>query len=115
MSAARYTAEEDSVIINCIKDNPANLEHAYKKASSLLENRTPAAICYRWQNTLKKRSDVNAISVVSRAGCTKNSKHVNRIDGIMPEVNLKSHLFLLHQVLELPREQRELIRNVLNS
>ncbi len=58
-----YTKEEDTIIINCVKENPFNLSKAFKKAFSLLEEkRTLNAIASRWYGVLRKQETVFTVS-----------------------------------------------------
>ena len=111
--ATPYTAEEDAIIINKVKDYPTNLSYAFSEAAILLPHRGRNNIQARWYQVLKKKDTV-AVSVGSVRGFTKNSKNNKRNeDGELPEQGLKNHLFLIHEILELPQAEREAIIKLL--
>ena len=49
----RYTPEEDSIIINCVKESPDNISRGLRKASSMI-NRPCKAIRQRYYKVLVK-------------------------------------------------------------
>lgn len=109
-----YTPEEDALIISTIRDSQMNTSNALDKAASLLPNRTRAGIQQRWYSRLSKKNNVNIISVVTKEGVSKNRKVIKRNeDGTLPEQQLKDHLFLLHEILELSPEKRQAIVRIL--
>lgn len=109
-----YTPEEDALIVSTIRDSQLNISNALDKVASLMPTRTRAGIQQRWYSVLSKRENINILSVVTRNGASKNRKNLKRDDeGILPEQQLKGHLFLLQQILELPSEKRQAIINIL--
>lgn len=111
-----YTDEEDAIIINAIKESPKNVSNAINIASSLLPGRTKGGVSQRWYSVLSKKEHINVLTVGTSKGFSKNRKNLKRDeDGILPNQELRGHLFLLHQILELTPQEREVIRTVLNS
>lgn len=50
----RYTQEEDTIILNCIKEYPENIKEAMIKAQSMLPERSFGSISNRYYQVLTK-------------------------------------------------------------
>lgn len=69
----RWTEEEDKILLNFIKDNPGNLQEAYRRTSAAT-GRTVAVTQYHWQYVLRKKVEVFQLSSGSKSVVnTKNT------------------------------------------
>lgn len=106
-----YKKSEDNIIINQVKNYPANLRNAFREAKLLLPKRSLSSVEFRWYSHLRMQDNVNAITCGSNKGFTKNVKNVqvDRETGIMPDQNLRHYLYIVKEILELPQKEREVI------
>jgi len=106
-----YKKSEDNIIINQVKNYPANLRNAFREAQLLLPKRSLSSVEFRWYSYLRMQDNVNAITCGSNKGFTKNVKNVqiDRETGIMPDQNLRHYLYIVKEILELPQKEREVI------
>lgn len=70
---ARWTKEEESVLLREVKNNPHNLMEAFRRAAVKLE-RSPKSCQLRWYLSLKKGDP--CFTVVGRRKASANSKNI---------------------------------------
>lgn len=116
-AAKKYILEEDNIIINCIKEYPTNLSYAFKQASLRMNGkRTARAIELRWYTVLKKKDNINIITVGTEKGFTKNSKNLKRNkEGKLPEQGLKPIAYLVKEILNLSSPERKILITFLKA
>lgn len=73
-TSKRYSKQEQNVITNAVKNNPANLENAFRIAASQLPGRNAHGISQKWYNTL--RSQTKAFTTSSSKKDFVNTKNV---------------------------------------
>jgi len=110
-----WSNDEDLVLIEMVKRYPTNLKHAFSEAAVTLGNKNRTQTETRWYNHLRKRNNVDAVSVGSERGFSKNTKNVPRKDGTMPEQGLRPHLYVLKQIFNLSPAERDEIVRILTS
>jgi hypothetical protein len=113
-----YSPQENEIILKQAELYPTNLHYAFEEASKLLVDRNPKAICVHYYISPKMRKDpkVKAVTCGSKKGFTQNVKNLKRdIDGNMPEQDLKGYMWVMKEMLDLPREERELIVSFLTG
>ena len=76
----RWTEEEDKILLDFIKDNPGNLQEAYRRTSAAT-GRTIAATQYHWQCVLRRK--VEAFQLSSESKSVVNTKNtLKKIENI---------------------------------
>ena len=77
MKHKRWTAEEDKIVIQAVKENFENLSNGFRKASKKLDRTTPA-IHYRWYYELSNPESKHYIGSTCFLGFGINKHYSNR-------------------------------------
>jgi hypothetical protein len=105
INGRRYSDNEESIILNSVKDNPTNLSKAFRLASLKLNNRNAASIAKIWYNKLKFKYPY-IITTGSTKGFSNNCKN-----DITSSHQLKPFQVMVKQMLELSNSDREQVLN----
>lgn len=104
-----FTIEDDNIIIEFIKKSPTNISHAFQQAAEKLDINFNT-ISSRYYSTIRKKNTI--VTCGSSAGMSSNVKNVARKDGKLESAQLQPHLVVLRQLIDLPKNQRDLILNL---
>ena len=111
----KWTKEEEQIVIENVRKYPTNLAHAFSESALQLEGRAPASISALWYDKLRKRDDVQAITIGSSKGYSQNAKNTLRKDGVMGEQGLKGYMIVVRDLLNLPKKDRDLVISFLQG
>lgn len=89
----RYTEEEDNIIIQCVSESPNNLERAFRKASTLLNNRTVTSVSMRWYNRLRNRPSTKVVFMTLGKGKVNINRKVERENSPKETINVRVGIF----------------------
>jgi len=110
---ARWTQELDKIIIKYVQSFPLNLQHAFVLASKDL-NISKLSIQGRYYAFI--RINYNVLTTGSlKTGFSNNIKNLSRKSNKLPDQKLNTVMWLMKQILELPKEEREKIKSFLKD
>jgi hypothetical protein len=110
-----FSQEDDRIIEQQVGLYPTNISHALQEAGNLI-NKSFKAVSGHYYYKMRKDPKVKAVTCGSKKGFTQNVKNLKRdIDGNMPEQDLKGYMWVMKEMLDLPREERELIVSFLTG
>lgn len=110
MTTGYNKTKSDLIIIKHIKENPLNLRYAFKLASIEIKKMTAKQVEGRYYYYLK--TNHNMITVGSKVGFSNNVKNLHTdINGNLPKADMNNIQWLMKQILELSKEDREKLLN----
>jgi hypothetical protein len=110
-----FSESDDKMIIQFLKNYPANLSYALTLAAKAI-GRNPKAVKYRYYRVIRRDPKITVITCGSAKGFTKNTKNVfTNSDGTMPDQNLKGYLYIVREMLDLTPAERKKIIDFFNN
>lgn len=89
----RYTEEEDNIIIQCVSESPNNLERAFRKASTLLNNRSVSSISVRWYLRIRTKPSTKVVFMTLGKDKVNINRKVERENSPKETINVRVGIF----------------------
>jgi hypothetical protein len=99
----RWSAIEDQIVVDCVKEIPSNLGQAYKKAATLLPGRTESSVAQRYHSSIRNKVPVLALGSNSDNFIVNTKNTMSQLDNAFFNAKLRDDL-LINTFESMPKE-----------